>query len=150
MAGFNHHFRSNILNEKKNLIIFESNSDFWKFILIYADDVSTLNIIPNFLNTTTGVMHNNKWIAGFNYQFCILWKKMHFVIKGGLKITWKGLTILRKVVLTFISVFYETKKRRDIFDSNYRTFLWFEPMCQLRRILNRIYKTINCLLTMYM
>ena len=50
-------------------------------------------------------------------------EKMHFVIKGGLKITWKGLTILRKVVLTFISVFYETKKRRDIFDSNYRTFL---------------------------
>ena len=61
--------------KKNKLIIFESNSDFWKFILIYADDVSTLNIIPNFLNTTTGVMHNNKWIAGFNYHFRISWNK---------------------------------------------------------------------------
>ena len=39
--------RSNILNEKKRQII--SNSDYRKFILIWANDESTKNIITNFL-----------------------------------------------------------------------------------------------------
>ena len=31
-------------------------------------------------------------------------EKMHFVIKGGLKITWKGLTILRKVATSYLDL----------------------------------------------
>ena len=31
-------------------------------------------------------------------------EKMHFVIKGGLKITWRGLTILRKVATSYLDL----------------------------------------------